>query len=128
MSQEFTALPAVPSLAQAMPFAQGGVGAAFVDMRPTQLRALQHQLELLAATSAAAALIAKLAAEHKFALGGMFAILLGRKSPFWSEAFCRGHLHRLTRTMLHLAADQGEALTPFLDPEAPTAMLGWRPR
>jgi hypothetical protein len=54
MSQEFTALPATPpSLALGMPFARGGAGTSFADMRATQLRALQHQIELLAATSAA---------------------------------------------------------------------------
>ena len=70
--------------------------------------------------AAAAEHLSKLPPEHKFAIGGLFAILLGRKSTFWTEAFCRQHLDRVARGMLRLAPEQSEVLTPFLHPEAPT--------
>mmetsp|Transcript_24192 Transcript_24192/g.61898 ORF Transcript_24192/g.61898 Transcript_24192/m.61898 type:complete len:863 (+) Transcript_24192:99-2687(+) len=82
------------------------------------------------AASAAADLLSRLPKQHSFALGGLIAALLGRKSSYWSDAFCRQFLKRSAVTMLHLPAEQLEALLPIYehcDIDAATALVSLLP-
>ena len=69
------------------------------------------------AASAASALIAHLPPEHKYALGGLCAGLLGRahRQRLWSDPWCRQHLQRIARRFLQLDVDQCEGLVPLLE-------------
>ena len=72
------------------------------------------------ATAAASELIGNLPAEHKYALGGLCAALLGRahRERLWSEPWCHQHLLRLAQRFLVLAPEQCEGLVPLLEASA----------
>ena len=53
----------------------------------------------------ALAQLTRLPYEHKFAFGGLCAILLGKRMPIFGEGFCRTTLARVAK-MLSLEAPQ----------------------
>ena len=68
--------------------------------------------------------IRELPSKAKFALGGMLAMLLGRRAADWSDAFCKKLLRRVVVGMLKLGEEQYEAVAPLSN--ALDAME-WRP-
>jgi hypothetical protein len=83
------------------------------------------------ASAAAEELLMTLSSEHKFALGGLCALLIGRHKKFWSDAYCTGHLQRLGSSMLKLPPEQCMALTPLSDDSAmvePSAFVELLPK
>ena len=76
---------------------------------------MENPSQSTSSAAAASELIGRLPAEHKFALGGLLAALLGKKADYWTDAFCRQHLQRVARSMLCLEHEQSEGLTPIFE-------------
>ncbi len=82
------------------------------------------------ASQAAAELLSRLPRQHQFALGGLIAALLGPKSSYWGDTFCRQLLRRAALSMLRLPAEQMEALLPIYEhqnAEAASALVSLLP-
>ena len=71
----------------------------------------------VSAAASALELISKLPHEHKYALGGLLAVLLGRghRERLWSDPWCRQHLQRVATRFLQLAPEQCEGLVPLFE-------------
>ena len=67
------------------------------------------------ASQAASELLSRLPHEHQFALGGLIAALLGSKSSYWGDAFCRGCLRKIALSALKLPVEHMEALLPIYE-------------
>ena len=70
------------------------------------------------ASQAASDLLSRLPHEHQFALGGLIAALLGSKSSYWGDAFCRGCLRKIALSALKLPVEHMEALLPIYEHNA----------
>ena len=87
-------------------------------MAPPPKPPQQHSM-----VEAAAAPIAALSQEHKFALGGMLALLLGKQRLRWSEAFTQQTLRRLS-AILKLSSKDEEVIVPLMNNALDTPEVG----